>query len=82
MAMTLILYRTCPGADNLPVLLSVLERVMSSRVSTYGVRSAVVIPAHAGIQAVPRIWIPASAGMTLHLDIHAPGRAFNRHNTL
>jgi hypothetical protein len=29
-----------------------------------------VIPAHAGIQAVPRIWIPAYAGMTFHLDIH------------
>jgi hypothetical protein len=42
----------------------------------------VVIPAYTGIQAVPRIWIPASAGMTLHLYIHAPGSAFNMHNTL
>jgi len=30
-----------------------LERVMYSRVSTYNARSVVVIPAHAGIQAVP-----------------------------
>jgi len=42
----------------------------------------VVIPAHAGIQAIPRSWIPASAGMTLHLYVHAPGSSFNRHNTL
>ena len=42
----------------------------------------VVIPAHAGIQAAPRIWIPACAGMTSHLYIHTPGRAFNVHNTL
>ena len=32
--------------------------------------------------AAPRIWIPAYAGMTFHLCIHAPGRAFNMHNTL
>ena len=55
---------------------------MYSGVSTYGARSLVVIPAHAGIQAAPRIWIPAYAGMTFHLYIHAPGRAFNMHNTL
>jgi len=42
----------------------------------------VVMPAHAGIQAVPRIWIPAYAGMTLHRYIHVPGRAFNTHDTL
>ena len=30
----------------------------------------------------PRIWIPAYAGMTFHRSIHAPGRAFNMHNTL
>ena len=30
----------------------------------------------------PRIWIPAYAGMTFPLYIHAPGRAFNMHNTL
>ncbi len=55
---------------------------MYSGVSTDGTRSVVVIPAHAGIQAAPRIWIPAYAGMTFHLYIHAPGRAFNMHNTL
>ena len=54
---------------------------MYSGVSTYGTRSVVVIPAYAGIQAAPRLWIPAYAGMTLHLSIHAPGRAFNMHNT-
>jgi hypothetical protein len=42
----------------------------------------VVIPAQAAIQAVPRFWIAASAGMTMHLYRHAPGSAFNRHNTL
>ena len=55
---------------------------MYSGVSTYCTRSVVVIPAHAGIQAAPRIWIPAYAGMTFHPYIHAPGRAFNMHNTL
>jgi len=55
---------------------------MYSSVSTYGVRGAVVMPAHAGIQAVPRLRIPAYAGWTLHLYSHAPGRAFNRHKTL
>ena len=55
---------------------------MYSGVSTDGARRVGVIPAHAGIQAVPRIWIPASAGMTLPLSIHVPGRAFNMHNTL
>jgi hypothetical protein len=28
------------------------------------------MPAHAGILAVSRIWIPAYAGMTFHLYIH------------
>jgi len=55
---------------------------MYSNVSTYGARSVVVIPAHAGIQAALRIWIPAYAGMTFHRSIHAPGSAFNMHNTL
>jgi hypothetical protein len=61
---------------------SVLERVMYSRVSAYGVRRVVVIPAHAGIQAVPRIWIPAYAGMTCPRDIPAYGIAFNMPNTV
>ena len=55
---------------------------MYSGVSTDGVCSRVVMPAHAGIQAAPRIWIPAYAGMTFHLYIHVPGSAFNLHNTL
>jgi len=38
--------------------------------------------AHAGIQATLRIWLPAYAGMTFPLYIHAPGSAFNMHNTL
>ena len=50
--------------------------------STCGARRVVVIPAHAGIPAAPRIWIPAYAGMTLYPYSHAPGRAFNMHNTL
>ena len=41
-----------------------------------------VIPALAGIQAVPLCWIPASAGMTCHLCIHVPRATFKRHNTL
>ena len=41
-----------------------------------------VIPAYAGIQAVPRIWIPAYAGMTFKLCIQAHRKAFNMHNTL
>ena len=55
---------------------------MYSGVSTDHARSVVVIPAHAGIQAVPQIWIPAYAGMTFPLCIHAYGKAFNMHNTL
>ena len=31
---------------------------------------AMVIPAHAGIQEVLGLWIPAYAGMTFPLDIH------------
>ena len=40
---------------------------MYSGVSTYCTRSVVVMPAPVGIQVAPRIWIPASAGMTFHL---------------
>src|SRR5262249_17823527 len=32
--------------------------------------SVMVIPAYAGIQDVPQLWIPACAGMTLPLCIH------------
>ena len=57
-------------------------RVMYSGVSTYGTRGGVVIPAHAGIQAAPRIWIPAYAGMTLLLYMHADVGACDMRNTL
>ena len=53
---------------------------MYSRVSTYGARRVVVMPVHAGIQAAPRIWIPAYAGMTFPLYMHVHGIAFNMHN--
>jgi hypothetical protein len=46
-----------------------LERVMYSGGSTYGARRVVVMPAHAGIPAAPRIWIPVYAGMTFHLSL-------------
>jgi hypothetical protein len=46
------------------------------------VRRVVVIPAHAGIQAIPWLWIPAYAGMTFPRDIPAHDIAFNMHNTL
>jgi len=55
---------------------------MYSRVSTDGARRVVVIPAHAGTQVAPRIWIPAYAGMTFSLSSHTHGSAFNMHNTL
>ena len=55
---------------------------MYSGVSLDGARSVVVIPAHAGIQAAPRIWIPAYAGMTFPLDSHAHGTACNMHTML
>ena len=32
--------------------------------------SVMVIPAYAGTQAIPRLWIPAYAGMTFPLYIH------------
>ena len=55
---------------------------MSSRVSTDNARCVVVMPAYADIQAVPRFWIPASAGMTFPLSSQAHGIAFNRRHTL
>jgi hypothetical protein len=51
-------------------------------VSTDNTRRVVVMPAHAVIQTVPRIWILAYAGMTLPLSSHAQGRVFNMHNRL
>jgi hypothetical protein len=57
-------------------------RVMYSGVSTYCTCGGVVIPAYAGIQAALRSWIPAYAGMTFLLSIHAPGSLFNMHNML
>jgi hypothetical protein len=65
-----------------PPLAQCLERVMYSRGSTDGARYVVVIPAHAGIQTVPQIWLPADAGMTWPRNIRAHGVAFNMHNTL
>jgi hypothetical protein len=44
--------------------------------------SARVIPAYAGIQAVPGCWIPAGAGMTFPLSRHVPVATFTMHNTL
>ena len=55
---------------------------MPGSVLTYDARRVVVMPAYAGIQAVPRLWIPASAGMTLHRYLYVHGSAFNMHNTL
>jgi hypothetical protein len=55
---------------------------MDPRGSTDSTRSVVVIPAHAGIQVAPRIWIPASAGMTFPQDIRAHGLAFNMQTPL
>jgi hypothetical protein len=73
------------NVGNLPATLAGVLRTAIGPASAAGqlaVRSVVVIPAQAGIQAVPRIWIPAYAGMTLPFYIHAPGRTFNMHNTL
>jgi hypothetical protein len=47
-----------------------LERVMHSGVQTDHVHGRMVIPAYAGIQEIPGIWLPAYAGMTFHLDLH------------
>jgi hypothetical protein len=44
--------------------------------------SAMVMPAYAGIQALPVRWIPAGAGMTCHLCLHVRLATFNMHNTL
>ena len=41
-----------------------------------------VIPAYAGIQAIPVFWIPACAGMTFHLYFHGRLATFKMHNTL
>jgi hypothetical protein len=38
---------------------------MHSGALTCRAHRAIVMPAHAGIQEVPGIWIPACAGMTL-----------------
>jgi len=59
-----------------------LERVMYFRSADIPRHSVKVIPAYAGIQAVPQIWIPAYAGITFKLCIQAQRKAFNIHNTL
>jgi hypothetical protein len=55
---------------------------MSAGVSTYSTRSVAVNPAYTGIQVAPRIWIPASAGMTVDLYVQAPGNACTKPHTL
>ena len=55
---------------------------LPSGVLTYHPLSTMVIPAYAGIQAVPRCWIPACAGMTFHRCIHGRGATFKMYNTL
>ena len=55
---------------------------MYSGGATDGACRVVVILAHADIQSAPRLWSPASAGMTFHLYIHTPGGVFNMHNRL
>ena len=74
----------CRSYDEAPITSKTisLERIMYSGVSTDGARRVVLIPGHVGIQAAPRIWIPAYAGMTFHRSIHAPGGVFNMYNTL
>jgi hypothetical protein len=58
------------------------ERVMHSGVLTERACSKMVIPAYAGIQAVPVCWIPAGAGMTFHLCISISLATFKMQNTL
>jgi hypothetical protein len=59
-----------------------LERVMHSGALTERAGSAMVIPAYAGIQALPMRWIPACAGMTCHLCLPVRLATFTMHNTL
>jgi hypothetical protein len=63
------------------LLAFLLERVMHSGAWTYGPHRVMVIPAQAGIQEVPGIWIPAYAGMTLHLDIHRTSKQIAKRST-
>jgi hypothetical protein len=62
-------------------LSSYLERVMHARALTSRTHRAKVIPAHAGIQEVSGIWIPAYAGMTFPLDIHGTSRQIAKRST-
>ena len=41
-----------------------------------------VIPAYAGIQVIPVLWISAGAGMTFHLDLHGRLATCKMHNML
>ena len=55
---------------------------MYPSVSTDGARSVVVIPAYAGIQAVPPELDPGVRRDDASSVNHAHGMAFNMHNTL
>jgi hypothetical protein len=59
-----------------------LERVMHSGVLLYRTHKARVMPAEAGIQVVPGIWIPACAGMTFPPYFHVLIAVFKMYNTL
>jgi glutamyl-tRNA synthetase len=65
-----------------PFNAATLERVMHSGAWLYRTHKARVMPAAAGIQAVPGLWIPACAGMTFPLSFPVLRAAFNMHNTL
>jgi hypothetical protein len=55
---------------------------MHSGALLYRTHKARVMPAEAGIQALPGIWILACAGMTFPLSFHGLLAAFKMHNTL
>jgi hypothetical protein len=55
---------------------------MHSGALLYRTHKARVMPAEAGIQAVPGIWIPACAGMTFPRYFHVLIAAFQMYNTL
>jgi hypothetical protein len=55
---------------------------MDSGAWLYRTHQARVMPAAAGIQVVPGLWIPACAGMTFPRSFPGLLAAFNMHNTL
>jgi hypothetical protein len=62
--------------------LATLERVMHSGALLYRTHKVMVMPAEAGIQVVPGLWIPACTGMTFPLYFRVLIAAFKMHNTL